>query len=159
MPRAVGHLQMIGPQASGHVGNPYHPARLERNEALAHQIEIGDAIDFFIIGDAAVAIAEADLRPHIDFYFVPAELGGATERAPGGPTIAWKRPGDFLPALDLRAGMLIAGDAGQRADRSRKHDQQHAAHLASPRYGRPATARAAPLSSRICRPVLARSTM
>src|ERR1700730_13352386 len=85
MPRAVGHLEIVGPQPARHVGNPDHPARLAWNKALADQIEIGDAIDFAVIGDAAVAIAKAELRTHIHFNFVTAQLTPAMERAAGGP--------------------------------------------------------------------------
>ena len=62
----------IASQASGHVGDADDLARRERREALAHQIEIGDAIDLVVIGDTGVAIAEADLRPHIEFDRVAA---------------------------------------------------------------------------------------
>ena len=90
-------FEIIGPDASGHIGNTNHVARLERRETLAHQIEIGDAIDFIVIGDAAVAIAEADLRPHIDFD-VAAARGNATAKGLARrPAVARKRPGDFSP--------------------------------------------------------------
>ena len=57
----VGHLEIIAPSTAGHVGDTDHLARRERRQSAADQIEIGDAIDLVVIGDAAVAIAEADL--------------------------------------------------------------------------------------------------
>ena len=84
VPRGVGHVQIVSAQSSFHIGDPDHLSRLKRNEALAHQIEIGDAIDFIVVGHAGVAIAEADLRPHIHFDLAAARLRFATEGAPAG---------------------------------------------------------------------------
>ena len=79
--RAVGHLEIIVSRAAGHVGDADHPARLQRHEAFADQIEIGDAIDLVVIGDAGVAIAETDLGPHIDLDRAAAGRGIAAEGA------------------------------------------------------------------------------
>src|SRR4051812_23429364 len=56
--RTVRHPQVIGPDTTVHVGDAYEIARLERSEPLAQQIEISDAIDFIVVGNPAVAIAE-----------------------------------------------------------------------------------------------------
>ena len=142
MPCAVGHPQIIGPQSSGHLGNADRPARLKRRKALAHQIEVGDAIDFIVIGDAAVAIAKAGLRPHIDFDFAAAKFNGALEGAPGGPPVARKRPGNFAPALDIRTGgsnrrRRRSGCRSQRRTRSAVYASDITAFTA----GRPPRAR------------------
>ena len=63
VPQTVGHLQIVGPDPSGHIGDPDDIAWRDRREPLAQQIEIGDAIDLIVVGDATVAIAETDLRP------------------------------------------------------------------------------------------------
>jgi hypothetical protein len=57
--RAIGHFEIVGPDAAGHVGDPDDIARRQRHKMLAQQIEIGDAIDLVIVGDPAVTIAEA----------------------------------------------------------------------------------------------------
>src|SRR5256885_16046872 len=57
-PRAIGHHKVITPHPSRHLGDANHPASSPRHEPLAHQIEIGDAVDFIVIGDATVAIAK-----------------------------------------------------------------------------------------------------
>ena len=54
------------------------------SEARAHQIEIGDAIDFVVVGNAAVAIAEADLRPHVQFDLVAARSAAQRNARPAG---------------------------------------------------------------------------
>ena len=98
VPRTVGHRQDHSAcMRPGMSGDPDHLARRERREALADQIEIGDAIDFVVIGDAAVAIAEADLRPHVDLDVVAARIARAAKRAARRPAVARKRPGDFPP--------------------------------------------------------------
>src|SRR3981081_249255 len=97
-------------QSSRHVGNPHHLALLTWNKPLAYQIEIRDPIDLVVISDAAVAIAKAELRPHGELDIFTAQLCGTMERAPCGPTVARKRPGDFLPGLALRRGVLVARD-------------------------------------------------
>ena len=157
--RAIGHPQDHRPGSSGHIGDANHLARRQRHEPFADQVEIGDAVDFVVIGDAAVAIAEADLRPHVDLDVVAARSSTATKRAPCGPAVARKRPRDLPPVRDLRPRVLIGRNARQGADsQNRNHDDRQATHRSRP-YGRPATARAAPVSCRICKPVLARSTM
>jgi hypothetical protein len=135
VPRAVGHAEIVGPDAAGHVGDPDHLAGLERDKTLAHQVEIGDAVDFVVIGDARLAIAEADLGPHIELDLAAAGLGGATEGAAGGPAVARERPGDFAPALDTRPRRRAAGEARQHAERDCERGQQELAHFASPLSG------------------------
>ena len=131
----------------------------QRHEALADQIEIGDAIDLIVIGNPAVAIAEAGLRPHIELDFAAARLAGATERAPRGPAVARKRPGDFLPALG--AARACCERRGRRtARRAQQQRDQRVLRIAHHRLTAGRRRRApAPVSSRICRPVLARSTI
>src|SRR5260370_28131810 len=72
MLRTIGDSEIIGPRSSGHIGDPDHLAHLERGKTLAHQIEIGDAVDLVVIGHAAIASAKADLRPHVQLYIFPA---------------------------------------------------------------------------------------
>jgi len=60
---------------------------------------LGDAVDLVVIGDAGIAIAEADLRPHIDLDFVAAGLRGAAEGAPRRPAVARRLPIDRARAL------------------------------------------------------------
>ena len=93
---------------------------------LAQQIEIGDAVDFIVVGDATVAIAETHLRTHIHFDLAAARSHAAAKSLARGPAVAGKRPGDFLPrampfALFLfvlaRRGMLIGRGARQRTER------------------------------------------
>src|SRR5260370_28427617 len=122
-------MEVIGSRASWHAGNPDHPAWFERNEALAHQIEIGDAIDFVVVGDARGAIAKAELGPHIDFDFAAARLRSALERASRGPAVTRKWPGDFAPALDIRTSIIMTGGADHRTSRNGKRGQQ-STHLA-----------------------------
>ena len=120
---AVGHFEIVGPDTSGHVGDADDIARRERRKARADQVEIGDAIDLIVVGDAAVAIAEADLRPHVDLDVGAA--GGPPQRKarPAGQPSRGKRPGDFPPAppLSAAAHMLIGRSAGQRTER---HDHR-----------------------------------
>src|ERR1700761_346468 len=98
-----------------------HPARFARLEALADQIEIGDAVDLVVIGDAGVAIAEADLGPHIDLDCAGAGFSLAAEGTAGRPGIARIGPGDLPPvrigaARLLRAHLMIGRDAGECAE-------------------------------------------
>ena len=80
MLRAIGHVEIVAARPSRHVGEPDHLARprAARN-CVAHQVEIGDAVDLVVIGNAAVAIAEADLRPHIEL-----DSGAAARRRRSG---------------------------------------------------------------------------
>ena len=119
--RAVGHFEIIGPDASGHIGDPHHIARRARRKMLAQQIEVGDTIDLIVVGHATVAIAETDLWPHVNL-----ELGAARGHATAKglacrPAVAGKRPGDLLPrAIPLvvaRRDMLIGRGARQRTER------------------------------------------
>src|ERR1700754_4946255 len=89
-----------------------------RGEARADQIEIGDAIDLVIIGDAGVAIAEADLGTDIDL--AAGDAGGllAAEGAARRPAVARERPGDLAPTELLRAEVLTTLGA-------RLHDLEH----------------------------------
>jgi hypothetical protein len=118
--RAIGHIEIVGPDPSGHIGDPDDIARRDRREPRAQQIEIGDAIDLIIVGDAAIAVAEADLGPHVHFDVATAGGCAATERFSRGPAVARERPGDLVPraipfALLLfvlaRRGMLIGRSA------------------------------------------------
>ncbi len=104
VPRAIGHLEIIGPDPSGHIGDPDDIARRARRKMLAQQIEIGDAIDLIVVGDAAVAIAEADLGPHVDLDLAAARGRAAAKGLARGPAVARKRPGDFPPARRSAAG-------------------------------------------------------
>ena len=86
---------------------------------LAQQIEIGDAIDLIVVGDAAVAIAEADLRPHIELDLAAAAAAPQRKALARGPAVAGKRPGDFLPRAgpSARRDVLIGRGARQRTER------------------------------------------
>src|SRR5215510_12269795 len=95
MPRAILHAQLIRPEAAGHPGEADRLAWPQRRKARADQIEIADTIDLVVIGDAAVAIAEAEFGPDIDCN--AAALAFAAEGAAGGPAVAQKRPGDLPP--------------------------------------------------------------
>ena len=99
--RAVGHIEIVAPRPARHVGDVHRFAGLARRKALADQIEIGDAVDLVVIGNAGVAIAEADLRPHIEFDILAAGLLAA-EGAARRPAVARKRPGDLAPAERFR---------------------------------------------------------
>jgi hypothetical protein len=72
-------------------------ARRERHKMLADQVEIGDAIDLVVIGNAGIAIAEADLRPDIDLDGLAAGRGLATEGPARRPAIAREWPGNLAP--------------------------------------------------------------
>ena len=83
---------------------------------------------------------------------------------PGGPAVARKRPGDLAPMRALaaapcaRAGPAATPDSVAIATASCDQRAQRMS-MTSGVHGSPATARAAPVSSRMCMPVLARSTM
>src|SRR3954452_20152155 len=103
VPQTAGHFEIVGPDPSGHIGDPDDIARRARRKMLAQQIEIGDAIDLIVVGDATIAIAETDLRPHIDLDLSAARRHAAAKSLARGPAVAGKRPGDFLP----RAGPYV----------------------------------------------------
>ena len=115
LPQATGHFEVIGPDPPRHIGDPGDVARRDRREPFAQQIEIGDAIDLIIVGDATVAIAETHLRPHVKLHLAAARSRAAAERLARGPAIAGKRPGDLLPLAFLfvmtRPCMLIGRGA------------------------------------------------
>ena len=60
MARFIRHLQFVGADAAGHVGDTDRLARPQWRKARADQVEIADAIDLIVIGDAAVAITETE---------------------------------------------------------------------------------------------------
>src|SRR5262245_34585915 len=91
---AVAHREIIGPHPSRQLRDTDRLTDLERYKTLADQIEIGDAIDLVVIGHSGAAIAEADLRPHVDFDLAARRT---TERTARGPAVARKRPRNFLP--------------------------------------------------------------
>src|SRR5262249_27502960 len=102
-----------------------------------------------------------DLRPHIELDRFCAAV--AAEGAARRPAIARIGPGDFLPVAivatyTLRPYLLIGGNARQGAEHQRGNRNGDQAPHRSFSYGKPAMPRASPVSSRICRPVLARST-
>ena len=49
--RAIGHGEIVGPRAAGHVGDADRrcPARAARS--LADHVEIGDAVDLVVVGN------------------------------------------------------------------------------------------------------------
>src|SRR6516162_5066973 len=97
--RTIGHPEIIATRAAGHVSQTDHLPRLNRRKTFADQVEVGDAVDLVVIGDARVAIAEADLRPHIELDRGPAvTTGRAAEGAACGPAVAREAPRDLLPA-------------------------------------------------------------
>ena len=59
-------------------------AGLHRHELRAHQIEIGDAIDLVVIGNPAIAIAEAELWPDIDLDRSPHDEAPQRKARPAG---------------------------------------------------------------------------
>jgi hypothetical protein len=114
VPQAVGHIEIVGPDASGRIGDPDDIARRDRRKMFTQQIEIGDAIDLIIVGHTTVAIAETPLRPQVKLHLAAARRRAAAEGLAGGPAVAGKRPGDFLP----RAGSFILARRGMLIGRS-----------------------------------------
>ena len=109
--------EIVGPRASRHVGHPDDLARLKRHEPLTHQIEIGDAVDFVVIGDTACrncrsrSLAARRLRR-------ATAARRTAKRAPRGPTIARKRPARFPASCRHASAAFSYGrTAGQRAER------------------------------------------
>ena len=100
--RTVLHLEIVGAEAARHVGDADDSPGLARRKTRADQIEIGDAIDLVVIGNAGVAIAEAYLRPHIDF---DAAAGAAPQRKarPAGQPSRGNGQAISLPALPRAA--------------------------------------------------------
>ena len=75
MPRAVGHPQIVGCASGRTCRRPESRSPgAQRHERSAHHIEIGDAVDLIVIGDTGIAIAEADLRPHVDLDLIAARV-------------------------------------------------------------------------------------
>ena len=133
--------------------------RLALNKSVAHQIEIGDPIDFIVIRNAAVAIAEADLRPHIQLDLLAARRHVAMKARPAGHPSrgngqAISRQRAAIPDLHV----LVAATPDNVAITAAAATSPLRMPLLRP-HGSPAIARAGPVSSRMCRPVLARSTM
>jgi hypothetical protein len=80
-------------RASLHPGNFHRLAGRQRRDGSGEQVEIRDAIDLDVVGNASRAIAEADLCPHIEDELSAA--GIAAERAASAPLIDQKRPRRF----------------------------------------------------------------
>ena len=87
--RRVGHRQIIGARAAGHVGDVNDPACFKWHKARRNQLEIGDAIDLLVIGDTCVAIAKADFWPDIELDVAAI---GTAEGAARGPAVRRKWP-------------------------------------------------------------------
>jgi hypothetical protein len=112
----VRQLELVAPHPSGHLGHPSDLARVEREESLADQIEVGDAVDFVVIGDPGIAVAKAKFRADVEIDLVPAGCDGAMIGASRRPAVARIRPGDLLPAAGFGPGVFEGGDAAEDAD-------------------------------------------
>src|SRR5262249_24296835 len=82
----------------------YHTRQTDERPPLqwrviaAQQREVAYAIDLVVIGDAAIAIAETDLRPDVEIE-LGAALGDITVvGAAFRPCVGWKWPGGHAPA-------------------------------------------------------------
>src|SRR5581483_7277125 len=96
--RAIAHCQGVDTRAARQIADTHCAPRLARGKLRGDQIEIGDAVDLVVIGDTRGAVAEADLRPHIELDAAGlAAASLATERSPGGPAVARKRPRYLAP--------------------------------------------------------------
>jgi hypothetical protein len=96
MHRAVGHAQIVAPRPAGHPGKADDLALRDRRKDLADQIDISDPIHLIVVGDAALAVAEADLGTDIQFD-IGARRRSAAKGATSGPAVAGKWPGDLPP--------------------------------------------------------------
>ena len=67
----------------------------QAEEFRAEQLEIGDAVELGLVGNAGVAIAEPDLGPQIETDLDAAIGGSAAERPPVAPLVARERPLDL----------------------------------------------------------------
>src|SRR3954469_6435846 len=138
---------MIVSDPSGHLRDLDHPARFRRSKPFADQIEIRDTVDLVVIGNAGVAVAEPDLRPHIQFALAAAQRRVTTKRPPRGPAVARKRPGDLLPAGNGRPRADIGGDTGEGANCDDQRGQQWSTHgLSSSLRGALATKQSRPFA-------------
>lgn len=63
---AVEHVEIIAPDTAAQLAKPHFLPRRHRRKARADQIDVGHAINLVVIGDAAIAIAEAALGPHVE---------------------------------------------------------------------------------------------
>src|SRR5262249_31658220 len=72
-------------------------AGLDRMEALAYEIEVGDAVDFLIIRNAERAVTEPHLCPDIDLGPLTALRASAAEAQARRPSIASEWPRDLPP--------------------------------------------------------------
>ena len=64
--RAVRHVEIVARVRPAMSATWMTLPGFQRREPFADQVEIGDAVDLVVIGDAGVAIAEADLGPDVD---------------------------------------------------------------------------------------------
>ena len=116
-----GIIEIVGADASGHVGDiaRLRPAARGTKRSL---IRSRSATRSTSSSSATprVAIAEAELRPHIDLDVAAAGDAAAAEGAAGRPAVARKRPGDLAPGLVARRRHLVGRDAGERAERQRQ---------------------------------------
>src|SRR5947209_205920 len=134
------------------------------DEIRRNQVEIRHSVDLLVVADAGCAIAEAELRADVDLNVAAAFGRGAFEGATGIPGIARKRPGYFAPEGRVRPFVAaeIAGPRDHsdetRAGEGHARDQNRCAAEMKCSHCRPAAARASPVSSRMGRPLFARST-
>src|SRR5262249_19822730 len=73
---------VVGAAAALHPGDRDRMAVARRGELLAEQLDVADALELGIVGDAGLAIAEADLGADVDVH-----LGAAVLRA-AAPSLA-----------------------------------------------------------------------
>ena len=165
VPRAVGHFEIIGPDSSRHIGEPDHIARRaaaqnarstdrDRRRDRPHRRRRRRGRNC-----RSRSLAAHRARPRRRTQPRRSERPcprGQPSRG-NGQAISCHAP--FRSSL-ARRDMLIGRSARQRAERhaspTAMTSQRRIAHVLT---AMPATARAAPVSSRMCRPVLARSTM
>lgn len=73
------------PDTSMQLANTHRFARRCRYKTRADQVEVGDSIDLVVIGNAAVAIAEAELGADVELSAGAGPI--AAERTARGPTV------------------------------------------------------------------------
>ena len=91
----VGNVDLIDAAQSPHPADLDVVAVGQSEKFRAEQFEIGDTIEFGLVGNPGVALAEPDLGPQIERDLNAAVGGGAAERPPVAPLVARERPLDL----------------------------------------------------------------
>jgi hypothetical protein len=99
----------VAAAAAFHVTHRNGPAGSESRSSAADEVDISDTIEFLVVGDASLAIAEADLRPQIEI-----NAGSAINRlALKGPSpselVDGERPRAFGPDRPMPSDGFAAG--------------------------------------------------